>query len=125
MRKKKKISFLINSSTELLYNYITAPVKLSEWLADNVISIGNRYIFTWYNYDATCFLIKKIPYKLVRYKWKQDFDNKYYFEFFIKKNNITKNVYLKITDFAIKTEIKKSKMWWKNRIKELKNLTKV
>ncbi|WP_262897812.1 START-like domain-containing protein, partial [Candidatus Karelsulcia muelleri] len=59
MRKQKKISFLMNSSTELLYYYITAPVKLSEWFADNVISIGNRYIFTWYNYDETCFLIKK------------------------------------------------------------------
>ncbi|BAO66348.1 START-like domain-containing protein [Candidatus Karelsulcia muelleri] len=122
MREKINFEFRMNSSIKILYNYISAPSNMTEWFADNVIYLSNRYIFTWNGYEETCFLIKKIPYKSVRYRWEQDLDKIYYFEFFLEKEKLTKNIYLIITDFAKKNEIEESKMWWKNKIQILSKL---
>ncbi|WP_375323018.1 START-like domain-containing protein [Candidatus Karelsulcia muelleri] len=122
MREKINFEFRMNSSIKILYNYISAPANMTEWFADNVIYLSNRYIFTWNGYEETCFLIKKIPYISVRYRWEQDFDKIYYFEFFLEKEKLTKNISLIITDFAKKNEIEESKMWWKNKIKILSKL---
>ena len=42
-----EIEFPINSSPQLLYQYISTPSGLSEWFADNVNSRGEFFTFIW------------------------------------------------------------------------------
>ena len=42
-----ELEFPINSSPQLLYQYISTPSGLSEWFADNVNSRGEFFTFIW------------------------------------------------------------------------------
>ena len=44
---KFEIEYVIQSSPQLLYQYLVTPSGLSEWFADNVNSRGEKYIFIW------------------------------------------------------------------------------
>ena len=51
-----------------------------------------------------------------------DDTNKYYFEFKIQVDEITKDVSLIITDFEVEDEIEESKMLWNNLVSDLKQV---
>ena len=44
---KYELEFQLNSSPQLLYQYISTPSGLSEWFADNVNSRGEFFTFIW------------------------------------------------------------------------------
>ena len=44
---KYELEFQLNSSPQLLYQYISTPSGLSEWFADNVNSRGEFFNFIW------------------------------------------------------------------------------
>ena len=44
---KYELEFPIQSSPQLLYQYISTPSGLSEWFADNVNSRGEFFTFIW------------------------------------------------------------------------------
>jgi uncharacterized protein YndB with AHSA1/START domain len=44
LKVRYEIEFPINSSPQLLYQYISTPSGLSEWFADNVILVVNFYV---------------------------------------------------------------------------------
>jgi uncharacterized protein YndB with AHSA1/START domain len=46
LKVRYEIEFPINSSPQLLYQYISTPSGLSEWFADNVILVVN-FTFIW------------------------------------------------------------------------------
>ena len=45
-----EIEFPINSSPQLLYQYISTPSGLQEWFADTVNSRGEFFTFIWNDY---------------------------------------------------------------------------
>ena len=47
LKIRYEIEFPINSSPQLLYQYISTPSGLSEWFADNVNSRGEFFTFIW------------------------------------------------------------------------------
>ena len=47
LKTRYEIEFPINSSPQLLYQYISTPSGLSEWFADNVNSRGEFFTFIW------------------------------------------------------------------------------
>ena len=53
-----EIEFPINSSPQLLYQYISTPSGLSEWFADNVNSRGEFFTFIWNDYFWATVLIQ-------------------------------------------------------------------
>ncbi len=58
----------------------------------------------------------------VRFKWVEDNDEEYYFEFKIQVDEITKDVSIILTDYAEPEEIESSKMLWQNQFEELKHI---
>jgi len=42
-----EIEFPLNSSPQLLYQYISTPSGLQEWFADDVNSRGEFFTFIW------------------------------------------------------------------------------
>ena len=47
VKVKYELEFPIQSSPQLLYQYISTPSGLSEWFADNVNSRGEFFTFIW------------------------------------------------------------------------------
>lgn len=124
LKIRYEIEFPINSSPQLLYQYISTPSGLSEWFADNVNSRGEFFTFIWNDSEEKARLCSKKSGEKVRFKW-VDANNKdtdYFFELNILVDEITKDVSLMVIDFAEKDELKESAQLWENQISDLKHV---
>ena len=119
---KFEIEFPINSSPQLLYNYISTPSGLSEWFADNVNSRGEIFCFIWDDSEETAKLITKKSPERIKFKWLENDDESCFFELRIQVDSITKDVSLIVTDFSDEDEIEETKMLWENQISDLKQV---
>ena len=120
-KTKFEIEFVIQSSPQLLYQYLATPSGLSEWFADNVNSRGEMFLFIWDGTEEEAKLIKRKSDEFVRFAWEENEDNTY-FEMRIIVDEITKDVSLFITDFAEEDEIDEAKMLWENQVSSLKQV---
>ncbi|AZQ58290.1 SRPBCC domain-containing protein [Maribacter sp. MJ134] len=118
---KFEIEYVIQSSPQLLYQYLATPSGLSEWFADNVNSRGEKFIFIWDGAEEEAKLLKRKTDEFVRFSWDENDDDSY-FEMKIIVDEITKDVSLFITDFAEEDEVEESKMLWGNQISDLKQV---
>ncbi len=118
---KFEIEYVIQSSPQLLYQYLATPSGLSEWFADNVNSRGEKFIFIWDGAEENANLLKRKSDEFVRFSWEENDDDSY-FEMKIIVDEITKDVSLFITDFAEEDEVEESKMLWENQVSDLKQI---
>ena len=118
---KFEIEFVIQSSPQLLYQYISTHSGLSEWYADNVNSRGDVFIFIWDGFEEEAKLLKKKNDDFVKFTWLEEDDDSF-FEMRIIVDEITKDVSLFITDFAKEDEVDESKMLWEKQISDLKKI---
>jgi hypothetical protein len=123
-KTRYEIEFPINSSPQLLYQYISTPSGLSEWFADNVNSRGEFFTFIWDGSEEKSRLASKKSGEKVKFKWIDDNgkDTDYFFEIHILEDEITKDVSLLIIDFALEDELGEAKQLWENQISDLKHL---
>jgi uncharacterized protein YndB with AHSA1/START domain len=119
-----EIEFPLNSSPQLLYQYISTPSGLSEWFADNVNSRGEFFTFIWDDTHEKARLASKKTNERIKFKWldEQDKDTDYFFELRIMEDEITKDVSLVVVDFAFEDELSESKLLWENQISDLKHV---
>ena len=118
---KYEIEFVIQSSPQLLFQYIATPSGLSEWFADNVNSRGELFTFIWDESEEQAKLLKRKSDEFVKFKWNYTEDDSF-FEMRIIVDDITSDVSLFITDFAEEDEVEESKMLWENQISSLKQV---
>jgi uncharacterized protein YndB with AHSA1/START domain len=118
---KYELEFVIHSSPQLLYQYLSTPSGLSEWFADNVNSRGEMFTFIWDDSEEEAKLIKKKSGEMVKFKWEEAEDDSF-FEFRIVVDEITKDVSLMVTDFADEDELDEAKLLWENQISDLKQI---
>ncbi|WP_396182520.1 START-like domain-containing protein [Flavobacterium sp.] len=119
-----EIEFAVNSSPQLLYQYISTPSGLSEWFADNVNSRGELFTFIWDGSKERARLASKKSNERVKFRWidDQDKDTDYFFELRISEDEITKDVSLVVVDFAFEDELTESKQLWENQVSDLKHV---
>jgi uncharacterized protein YndB with AHSA1/START domain len=124
LKIRYEIEFPINSSPQLLYQYISTPSGLSEWFADNVNSRGEFFTFIWNDSEEKARLSSKKSGEKVKFKWvdDQNKDTEYFFELNILVDEITKDVSLMVVDFAHKEEVKEAAQLWENQISDLKHV---
>lgn len=118
---KFEVEFVIQSSPQLLYQYISTPSGLSEWFADNVNSRGEMFNFIWDGSEEQAKLLKRKSDEFVKFAWLAEEDDSF-FEMRIIVDEITKDVSLFITDFAAEDEVDESKMLWENQVSSLKQV---
>ncbi len=118
---KYQLEFVIQSSPQLLYQYLSTPSGLSEWFADNVNSRGEKFIFIWDGSEEEAKLLKRKSDEFVKFAWEESEDGSF-FEMKIIVDEITKDVSLFITDFADEDEVEESKMLWTNQVSDLKQV---
>lgn len=119
---KFELEFPIQSSPQLLFNYISTPSGLSEWFADNVNSRGEFFAFIWDDSEERAKLVAKKSSERIRFKWLDSEDDSTFFELSIQVDNLTKDVSLIVTDFCDDDELEESKMLWENQISSLKQV---
>lgn len=124
MKTKFEIEFPINSSPQLLFQYISNPSGLSEWFADNVNSRGEIFTFIWDGSEERAKLTNKKTDEKVRFRWIDEDGNESenYFELKIIRDEITKDVLLLVTDFADEDEVEDQKLLWESQIHDLKTI---
>lgn len=124
MKEKYELEFLVNSSPQLLYQYVSDPSGLSEWFADNVNSRGEVYSFIWEDSEEKARIVTRKTDERVKYRWLDEDgeDTDYYFEIKIHKDELTKDVILTVVDFAIPSELNEAKQLWENQIMDLKQV---
>ncbi len=118
---KYEIEFVIQSSPQMLFQYIATPSGLSEWFADNVNSRGEMFTFIWDASEEQAKLVKRKSDEFVKFVWLESEDESF-FEMRIIVDEITSDVSLFITDFAEEDEVEESKMLWENQISSLKQV---
>ncbi len=120
-KTKFEIEFVIQSSPQMLYQYLATPSGLSEWFADNVNLRGEMFSFIWDGSEEEAKLLKKKSNEFVKFAWEESDDDSY-FEMKIIVDEITKDVSLFITDFAEEDEVDEAKMLWENQVGDLKQV---
>lgn len=124
VKTKYELEFPINSSPQLLYQYISTPSGLSEWFADNVNSRGEYFTFIWDDTEEYARVSSKKTGEKIKFRWIDDQkrDTDYFFELRILEDEITKDVSLMIIDFAKSDELEEAKLLWDNQISDLKHV---
>ena len=124
LKLRYELEFPINSSPQLLYQYISTPSGLSEWFADNVNSRGEYFTFIWDDSEENARLSSKKTGEKIKFRWIDDNkkDTDYFFELRILEDEITKDVSLMIIDFAKEDELDEAKLLWENQISDLKHV---
>ncbi len=124
VKLKYELEFPIQSSPQLLYQYISTPSGLSEWFADNVNSRGEFFTFIWNDSEEKAKLASKKSGERIKFKWLDEdgTETDYFFELKIMEDEITKDVSIMITDFAYDDELEESKLLWENQISDLKHV---
>jgi uncharacterized protein YndB with AHSA1/START domain len=119
-----ELEFPINSSPQLLYQYISTPSGLSEWFADNVNSRGEFFTFIWNDSEEVARQSSKKSGEKIKFRWVDENkkDTEYYFELRIIEDEITKDVSLVVVDFAFVDEVEEAKLLWENQISDLKHV---
>ena len=120
-KTKFEIEFVIQSSPQLLYQYLSTPSGLSEWFADNVNSRGEIFSSIWDGSEEQAKMLKRKSDEFVRFSWLANEDDSF-FEMRIIVDEITKDVSLFITDFAEEEELEEAKMLWENQVSDLKQV---
>ena len=121
-KEKLEMEFILNTSPRLLFNYLATPSGLSEWFADDVNPKNGYFSFSWNGAAETAKLLKKHDEQCIRFQWESDAGTDFYWEFAIEVDELTKDISLIVTDFAARDEIEESRLFWQNRIEELKQI---
>jgi uncharacterized protein YndB with AHSA1/START domain len=128
--KKVKISIeheLNSNSESIIWSLISTDGGLSKWLADNVIQEGNALSFTWgeewsHHEKRKADIIDIVKNDRIKFKWTDDDDDDYW-EIKMKKNELTNDYLLVITDFATEDEVESLKEIWDDNFEQLRQST--
>ena len=121
---QKKQAFTIErtfrSSPAILYDFLTTPSGLIQWFSDSADLNGDIYSFGWNGDEQNAEVLSFDEEDYIRLRWEDEDDDKAYFEYRIKKNDITGETILYLTDFAFKNEIKETINLWDSQLNDLK-----
>lgn len=124
VKVKYELEFQINSSPQLLYQYISTPSGLSEWFAENVNSRGEFFTFIWDDSQEKARIASKKTGEKIKFRWmtEENKDTDYFLELKILEDEITKDVSLMVTDYVAEADLAEAVLLWENQISELKHV---
>ena len=114
MNKSKFIGeYSINASRKMLFPYISTATGLSQWFADDV-NITEDKVYTMF-WDGEVNRAKIVSIKANRYiKFEfegEDDDDLNFIEIRLEMNELTQEVYIKITDYSDVDDQEVSDLW--------------
>jgi uncharacterized protein YndB with AHSA1/START domain len=122
LQEKFHIDFLMGNATQSsLWRMISQIDGLSEWFAEDVTmdETESIYTFTWGKSQSQAEIIQSRPQSCIRYRWTDD-EEDVYFEFRLRKLDLSGDMTLEITDFAEPDEKGDAITLWESQIEEMK-----
>ncbi|HKK59162.1 MAG TPA: START-like domain-containing protein [Salinivirga sp.] len=125
-KDKYTLEYPFNSSPKVLFNRLSTASGLSEWFADDVYVNDKTFTFVWDGMEQKAeMLIRKTP-EIVKFKWLDEEEEEVsemdpYFEFRIRKDDLTGETALLITDFAHDDDKDDAIELWDTQINALKH----
>lgn len=115
------LEYIINSSPDVLFDFVSTAGGLEKWFAEKVSVKENVFHFFWENDEIKeARLIALKEREFARFHWLDQSDGKKYFEFRIQIDDLTSEVALIISDFAdTKEEFEDSRLLWNAQIHDL------
>lgn len=121
-KEKYHIEFLMGSASQnSLWRMVSQIDGLSEWFADEVATDETEsvYTFTWGKSSHDALILQNRPQSLIRYRWEDD-DESVYFEFRLRKLDLSGDMTLEVTDFTEPAEKSDAIALWEAQIDEMK-----
>lgn len=121
MSKKQlfTLEFPVRCSPNILWGFISTPVGLQQWFADNVNEWEGVFSFSWgNNAPDKAKIVDEEEEHYIKYHWLHT-EKGEYLEFRIEKTEISNQTIFIINDFAEKAEIKDASQLWEYQVKEL------
>ena len=119
-RIKYTVDYLIKSSPTILFDFLSTPSRLSQWIDDHVAENTDQLVLYWEAYPEKATIIDAVRPEFIRFEMESGEDDEY-LEFKIEKSEVTSDTILIITDFADKADIPDQKKLWDSQIKTLTN----
>ncbi len=110
-----------NATQSSLWRMISQIDGLSEWFADDVTmdETESVYTFTWGKSESQAEIVQSKPQVSIRYRWIGD-DESVYFEFRLRKLDLSGDMTLEVTDFAEPDDKGDAITLWESQIEEMK-----
>ena len=113
------LEYEIRSSPKILYSFISEPNGLAQWFSDDVRVRDHVYNFIWDDgEEQKAKLLSFKENKLVKFHWVDD-EPYTYFELEIQKDELTNDIALIVTDFALEENLKDRQLIWNIQIEGL------
>ncbi len=112
------VEFNVRCSPRILFEYLSTASGLQEWFADEVNVKGGDFVFIWSQSEEIAEVVEKIPNERVRYHWKDSPESEY-FEFQVRRSEVTRDIVLTVTDFAEKDEVQDQTQLWNAQLNDL------
>lgn len=117
-KKMFKMEFSMRCSPNLLFNYLSTASGLQAWFANDVNIRDNMVTFYWNGSSASAKIIAKRDDMIIAYQWLDESDQSY-FVFEILQDDITGDVALIVTDFALPSEVEQNRLLWNSQVHAL------
>ena len=112
------LEYTVRCSPQILFEFLSTASGLQEWFADQVNVHDQFFSFTWNESSENAEIVEKVPNELVRYRWEGAPESEY-FEFKVKRSEVTSETVLLVTDFASKDEVADQSQLWDAQLKDL------
>ena len=124
-KEKIKMEYMLKAgSGSIIWNIIGTPSGLETWFADKVSANGKTYTFRWGQTDSReAELIGCRTNNYIRFHWCDDEEKKSYFELRIVYNELTEDIMLEVTDWALPGEEDEVRDLWNSDIEKLKRVS--
>ena len=117
-----ELEYTFKTTPKVLYSRLSTASGLSEWFADDVRVQKNTFIFSWNGSEQVAEVLEKKVNECAKFRWIDD-DDDTYFEFRMKKDDLTGDLALIVTDFADDEDEKEDDIeLWDTQIQELKRI---
>lgn len=124
-KEKIKMEYMLKGgSGNIIWNIISTPSGLETWFADKVTAKEKLYTFRWGKTEVReAEVISCRTNNFIRFHWTDDEDRKSHFELRIVYNELTEDLTLEVTDFAIPGEEDDIRDLWDSDIDKLKRVS--
>ena len=119
---------LQTNSPNIIWGLISSASGLQKWIADEVTEDGDTFTFTWgqpwTDRDTkTSKILEKEKFHYIKMKWDYHEGDESYWEMRLEESEVTGNLVLAITDFAVPDDIVDLKELWVSDLERLHQIS--
>ena len=118
-RTKLQLEFLFKASPNILYTFLTTPACIVRWFCDKAEVDEHQITYSWSGNEEVALILADHEEEVLRLKWADSDYESEYLEFKISESPVTGETILDLTDFCDENELKDTKQYWNQQIKNL------